>query len=260
MALLDVEVLCSFGSEMQRSLDQLIQVLRNLPGIFTVNVTGGEFQVGFGLQVRNLHELSVALDSLCTGAGIAFEKRSVAICTGWTLFTRKYMTSHLPKQKSFQVRSDVEARVIDATDKAIIAALKNAPLASFREISRAVGIAESTVVYRFNSLCEAGVIVGFGLSIDGTDIGMHTFRIVIRAANPTLSLRDSIYAFAARHPYVLSCSSYVGDWDYFLMVEMRAPLDVFALTRDLARAVTPHRIEVAVIPVLREIHFRSRPQ
>jgi|GEM_PF-6330168 len=258
MGLMDVEVLCSFGSEMQRSLTQLASTLKKFPGIFTLNVTAGEFTAAFRLRVRNPSEIALALDSLCTTAGLTFEKRSVAICTGWELFRRKYMMSRLPKHKSFQIPSDVETLPVDSTDKILLEAFDNSPLASFREIAQKVGIPESTLICRFNSLVASGVIVGFGLSIDGGDIGMYTFRLVIRAAHATLALREAIYDFSMRHPYVLSCSSYVGDWDYFLRVEVEDPLDVFALTRDLVRGVAPHRIEIAVMPVLREIHFRGR--
>ena len=258
MGLLDVEVLCSLGSEMQRSIDQLIHTLKKLPGIFTLNVTGGDSPVAFGLQVRHPNDVSLVLDSLCSRAGLTFERRSVAIRTDLRLFFRKYMSSHEPKQKSFCISSTNETVELDQTDRSILAAFNAAPLASFRDIARTTKVPESTVVYRFNALCAAGVIVGFGLSIDGTDIGMHTFRIVIRAANPTLALRDSVYAFAARHPHVLSCSSFIGDWDYFLRVEVESPLDVFSITQDLARTVSPHRIEMAVVPVLREIHFRRK--
>jgi DNA-binding Lrp family transcriptional regulator len=243
---------------MRRSIDQLTTILKKLPGIFTVNITGGDYTVAFGVQVRHPHDISLVLDALCSRAGLSFESRSVAIRTDLKLFHRKYLSSHEAKQKSFYITSTVHPVELDQTDRAILAALNDAPLASFRDIARATKVAESTVIYRFNALCAAGVIVGFGLSIDGTDIDMHTFRIVIRAANPTLALHDAIYAFAARHPHVLSCSSFVGDWDYFLRVEVESPLDVFGITQDLARTVSPHRIEMAVVPVLREIHFKRQ--
>jgi DNA-binding Lrp family transcriptional regulator len=258
MGLLEVEVLCSFGSEMQKSLGQLIPTLRKLPGLFSLNVIGGEFAVMFRLHVRHHKEVCNVLDSLCSGAGLAFERRSIAICTDWELYYRKYMTTHVPQRKSFRVVSDMEKVSVDATDKAILAVLSNHPDAPLSQVSRTVGVAQSTVLYRFKALCSTGVIVGFGLSIDEATIGMHSFRIAIRAVHPTLALRKAMFAFSAQHPHVLSCSSYVGDWDYFLRVEVETPLDVFTITRDLANAISPHRVHMSVIPVLQEIHFRQR--
>jgi DNA-binding Lrp family transcriptional regulator len=120
---------------------------------------------------------------------------------------------------------------MDATDRAIIAALTADARASFAEIGQAVSLSAPAVKRRVDRLRSSGVIQGFTVVIDPASVGWSTEAFVELFC--TGRTTPSQLALATRHfPEVVGAYTVSGEAD--ALVHLRAA-DIAHLERVLER-------------------------
>jgi DNA-binding Lrp family transcriptional regulator len=112
-----------------------------------------------------------------------------------------------------------DVRPLDATDRAILAALAADARTSNKDLAERVGVAQSTCLARVRALREAGVIRGFHADIDPRALGHDLQAMIAVRLQPDArkALNDSITALS-RRPEVLEVYFVAGANDFLVHV------------------------------------------
>lgn len=249
----EVDLFCTLADRRQGDLSKLIKALERAPGLFVLNLTGGQYQLGFELVVTRLEAVTTFLEQLSSRYGLRLAEKSIATCLTWTLYYRKYLSKIRPLISEFVVSATDQRVELGALDRNILLALGANPLASMRDLAKTIGSPESTVTTHVRALQSSGVIIGFGLSIDAADINMHSYRFIISLRDFSASIRQKLYLFCRDHPHVLSISESLGGWDYSVRVEVHEPLDALRISDELHFSVAGAIESLHVVPLLKEV-------
>ena len=109
--------------------------------------------------------------------------------------------------------------MIDKTDYAILRELQTDSRQSWVELARRVNLSASACQRRVQSLCDSGVISGFGIRVNPEALGYEVEAYVAVSVErqdieSAQRFRDAI----RRYPEVLTCHMMSGQVDYLLRV------------------------------------------
>jgi DNA-binding Lrp family transcriptional regulator len=132
-------------------------------------------------------------------------------------------------------------RALDATDVALITALRRAPRASLAVLSREVGVARGTVYSRLGRLEREGVITGYGPDIDETRAG---FPVV---AFTTLEISQGAHEETTRRlseiAEILEIHTMTGGGDLLCRIVARSNDHLHELLQQVAALPSVRRSE-----------------
>ncbi len=143
---------------------------------------------------------------------------------------------------------------MDATDRAIVAALQRDARATFIDVGRAVGLAPSSVHERVRKLERAGVVRGYRAEIDPEAMGLFVTALVsVMPLDPKQpdDLPDRVREFQE----VEDCHSVAGDENYVLKVRTRTTADLEDFLRRLREKAEVHTRTTIVLSTA----FERRP-
>ena len=109
---------------------------------------------------------------------------------------------------------------LDDTDRKLVGLLQDDGLKSMAELSKAIGIAPSTLNDRVKRLGRLGIITGTHAKIDPSAIGLGLLAFVFVGWNDTIVESDFLKRIA-QAPEVLECHHVTGGWNYLLKVRVR---------------------------------------
>lgn len=120
---------------------------------------------------------------------------------------------------------------MDATDRALIAALRGHARASWAELGRVVGMSGPSVTDRVQRLEQSGVITGYHAAVDPNAFGLSVAALVGIHLSDT-SDQDAVTAALSRLDEVEDCWFVAGDESFLIKVRVA---DVPSLERTLQR-------------------------
>jgi Lrp/AsnC family transcriptional regulator, leucine-responsive regulatory protein len=133
----------------------------------------------------------------------------------------------------------VETTRLDRIDRAILTILEEEGRLSYAELGERVGLSKSPCWKRVQALEEAGIIRGYGASIDHDRLGATT--LAFAHISIAFEKHEAFERAVMGHPCVLDCYATVGEADYVLRL----------LTRDLAALDAFLRHELWRLPGVR---------
>lgn len=143
---------------------------------------------------------------------------------------------------------------MDATDRAIVAALQRDARATFAEVGRAVGLAASTVHERVRKLERAGVVRGYRAEIDPEAMGLFVTALVsVMPLDPKQP--DDLPERVREFDEVEDCHSVAGAENYVLKVRTRTTSDLEDFLRRLREKAEVHTRTTVVLSTA----FERRP-
>ena len=105
---------------------------------------------------------------------------------------------------------------LDETDKKILAILQKNSRTPLREISKEVGLAETTVYERIKRLKERGVIKKFTVILEPTTLGFNILAIIL------LKCKAGMYSSVAeelkKYPKIVEVYETTGNYDMFVKI------------------------------------------
>ena len=110
---------------------------------------------------------------------------------------------------------------LDPTDLRLITLLQQDGQSSMAELSKAIGVAPSTLNDRVKRLQRLGVITGFHAHVAPEALGLNLLAFVFVGWNDALVEADFLTAIAAA-PQVLECHHVTGGWNYLLKVRVES--------------------------------------
>ncbi len=123
---------------------------------------------------------------------------------------------------SKNLRSD--GSTLDATDRAILAALVEDGRMTNAALAARVGLAESTCAYRVKALREAGVIASISAVVDPSAVGRPIQAVIqVHLSSHSRVHIDELFDRLVAIPGALSVIHVAGDNDFHLHVAVASP-------------------------------------
>ncbi|AGT34190.1 transcriptional regulator [Thermococcus litoralis DSM 5473] len=110
--------------------------------------------------------------------------------------------------------------LLDEIDKEILRVLQKNSRTPLREISKRVGLAESTVYERIKKLKERGIIKKFTIILDPESLGFHllAFILIKAKAGKYAEVAEKLIAY----PEIVEIYETTGDYDMILKIRTRS--------------------------------------
>ncbi|WP_297507914.1 Lrp/AsnC family transcriptional regulator [Thermococcus sp.] len=109
---------------------------------------------------------------------------------------------------------------LDEIDRKILAILQKNSRTPLREISKEVGLAESTIYERIKKLKEKGIIRKFTVILDPEALGFRILSFVL------IKARAGMYSHVAeelmRYPEIVEVYETTGDYDMLIKIRTRS--------------------------------------
>ena len=118
---------------------------------------------------------------------------------------------------------------LDATDRALLAALLEDARISQRGLAKRVGVAQGTITNRLRRLEGMGVIKGYTVLLDAESIGW-TMTVITGLTIQKGSMIDVQQQIAA-DPRVFAVYDVTGDYDSMVLARVRGRKDLDDLTK-----------------------------
>jgi DNA-binding Lrp family transcriptional regulator len=149
-------------------------------------------------------------------------------CVVQALFHRK----NSPKKKSEALKTSPplqETMNLDATDRALLSLLSEDARVSHRSLARTLGIAQGTVTNRVRRLEQEGVIEGYRVALNPTQLGWSmTIMAGLRIQKGRMiDVQQKISA----DPRVFAVYDVTGDWDSIVLARVKDRADLDNLTK-----------------------------
>ena len=109
---------------------------------------------------------------------------------------------------------------LDDTDLRLLTLLQEDGLQSMAELSKAIGVAPSTLNDRVKRLGRLGAITGTHAHLDPHALGLDLLAFVFVGWSESAVEADFLKRIAAA-PEVLECHHVTGSWNYLLKVRVR---------------------------------------
>ena len=110
---------------------------------------------------------------------------------------------------------------LDDTDLKLIGLLQKDGLQSMAELSKAIGVAPSTLNDRVKRLGRLGVITGTHAHVDPGALGLDLLAFIFVGWTDT-AVEAEFLARVGAAPEVLECHHVTGAWNYLLKVRVRS--------------------------------------
>jgi Lrp/AsnC family transcriptional regulator for asnA, asnC and gidA len=109
---------------------------------------------------------------------------------------------------------------LDEIDKEILKVLQKNSRTPLREISKQVGLAESTVYERIKKLKERGIIKKFTIILDPESLGFHllAFILIKAKAGKYSDVAEKLIAY----PEIVEIYETTGDYDMIVKIRTRS--------------------------------------
>ena len=108
---------------------------------------------------------------------------------------------------------------LDQTDRKLLELLQHDGLQSMAELSKAIGVAPSTLNDRVKRLGRLGVISGTHAHVDPNLLGLNLTAFVFVGWSDGIVEADFLQRMA-QAPQVLECHHVTGGWNYLLKVRV----------------------------------------
>lgn len=143
------------------------------------------------------------------------------------------------------------ARLDDATDAQIVAAISRDARATLAQLSYSVGLSVSAVQSRLRRLEARGVIAGYRPILDAEAVGKPLSAFIeITPLDP--GQPDNAPELLEHLDAIEACHSIAGDASYMLFVRVGSPRDLETLIRDIRQAAAVNTRTTVVLQTFYE--------
>lgn len=125
---------------------------------------------------------------------------------------------------------------LDDTDLKLIGLLQKDGLQSMAELSKAIGVAPSTLNDRVKRLGRLGVITGTHAHVDPATLGLDLLAFIFVGWTDTAVEAEFLGRIAAA-PEVLECHHVTGAWNYLLKVRVKSTRELEAFLGTVLKQV-----------------------
>lgn len=204
-------------------------------------------ELAFCFWVKELSEAQDILNELLT-ASIHMHDRTFSVVTSFRGFGVSCSSDMKPSGYKFQRLS--RAVSIDTLDHRILICISEKNCQSIAEISRATGIAASTVEYRRARLIKSGVLMEPRYAVPEHALDIHRFTVRVKASD-LVRVREQILKNSQQLSFIVTFVELVGPWDFEVTIFCKHSFEINAHVDRLMMGVDRGLAHVTVIPSVR---------
>jgi DNA-binding Lrp family transcriptional regulator len=212
---------------------KLVAFLQTRPEVIWLRGLQGHYQFLMALRVSSTEHLDSFLQEFDSQFGDIIVAKTLAEMSRTCCFIPWLAYSGKGARRCFEYRHGASAIPLEPLDQAILAELKEHPLASISSLARTLGIPASTAAYRFDRLNKLRVIVGFAYSYDHVAAGVQSHVILVKLKGLGGGLHGSFFEFSASHRRISRVTRMVGEWDLEIEVELDNNLELNSVIHQL---------------------------
>ena len=220
---------------------------------------GGEYQYAITICARSAQQALAFLGKLSKQFGAALNEHAFSIQTRLFDFPCKFLLPKVERSQGCSWGVTEKTRSFDQTDHRILSSMSHLNEYSLTEISRASGVAISSVDYRLSKLESDGVVSGYFYEIKTEKFGFHPYLLTVytRGVDPLLTRRMT--DFCRTEDSVRIMVENLGAWDYELGIEVRNPRDASVVAQKLHEHFRDEIRSVRILPVLSYLKVANYP-
>jgi DNA-binding Lrp family transcriptional regulator len=226
-------ILFSVHAGSPQRLRALLKYLVEIPQIHWVGTLIGYYQVGLHLRASSFDRLRSILDMIDRQFGEMIVQKEYSIISELTFLPYSPVREKGLKKPKISFCASTDEVSLDELDRTLIHQLQTNPLAPISQLGRTLGIAATTLAYRFNNLVRSGVILGFFYSHDERGYGLESYLILVSVVGLGGRLTEALRNLATKDPRFLMFTSCTGRWDFEFEVVVSDVRELQAIVDDI---------------------------
>jgi DNA-binding Lrp family transcriptional regulator len=239
------------SGDSDQSVKKLIGRFISHPQVSFVSEYAGGYRYGVGIIAGSAHEAHVHLATIVGSSGSTLLRKSIAIRTNLYELPRRYLWSSPALEPLHFYGNPGKRSELTALDHTILSHLTTAPFTTYREASRQLRIANSTLDARLRVLRREGVLRGAVHSLNAQLIGRHTYKLLIYARGLDLhftrELRKTLWSCIEAVHFV-EC---LGEWDFEVNIEVASDEQVTQLVDQLFSKFSQNITDIVPLGVVK---------
>lgn len=251
LGLIEVQLLLAVKGFDPTSRNMLMKLLANHPAVVWIAEVGGPYQVATRIAVPSMGAATVFLQEIGDKLGDKLVRKELSILTSFTLLPKRYLAPRMapPRRNGITISATDKSVAADAVSLSLLRVLVDTPMISERDLAQRLRIARETVRSRLRSLRSSGVIAGEVFQISGLALGRQPFRMLISTPGIATTFDRELRAFAAQTPQVVNIASFLGAYDYEMVVEVLHPQEVSDITSALYQRTGSMIERLEILPI-----------
>ncbi len=196
----------------------LINYLVKNHSVLFVLKTEGEFDIGFGVTVKNLLSFELFFKEIEKKFKQFIIKKYISVYTHIFHFHRAYFLSKKRDDSDSIVISEEPLIFYDDKDISILKLVANNARMSLLEISKKLRMAPRTIAYRIRQMEKKKIITAYRAILDITKFGFESYKIDVVLKNAK-ELKD-IISYCHSNPNIIFIVQTIGGADLEFGVEI----------------------------------------
>lgn len=251
---------CRILDQNPRVSEEVLQRLSQYEGVAWLLEIGSPFPFEVSIHARNAHQVVQLFERVTSEVGPLQIDKRISTLLSSTSFVPKFLSRRPYSQRSLSSRTEVPLISIDELDHNILRHLTATTFASYGQVARALGVAQSTLTYRLDRLKREGIVLGEGYLIRRSDlVGMSSFRLLMKLKKHSRETRERLLAICKSHEAVYHLDEVLGEYDVELSVRVNHPRDVPVVVESLRSALPDTLGHAEFYPDIRCLKSLSYP-
>ena len=213
----------------------LMRDLQENPVVYWIASLGGNYDLLFAIQAKNIVEFNHALAEIQEKYPNAMTDITISIRAQVYQYRRKYLLQKTDRGNFFFGDVPIEVPIDDA-DRIILNTLSADARKSIVDIAHETGIVRTTAHHRIKQLEEKGIIQAYSVLIHPEAYGYHVYQLMITTSMMNETIRKRFRMFSAEHPNITFLVDSVGRWNLEITCEVASQGELQALLTQLRSA------------------------
>lgn len=238
---------------------RLLKALSESSRVLYLSRNGGERAVGVTILSRRPEHIFAVMDGAAAKSRVRFSQ------VGWSVETIFYHFGATLSNKRTNFKGEViqtwsgDPVGIDRVDARILKLVKTGVALSASDISRALGIPESTARYRVKRLEDEGVFLPRSAFVNLALLGFTEFEVLVHMSHMSQSDHVRFIDFCRRHPAITILIRCFGDWQYKFAASVEQPREIFELEEEISRTFADFVESVTIVSRREEVKSSDFP-
>lgn len=228
------------------SKEKFLASLQANPNVQWLAELGGDYQYVATLFVRHPLEIQQFFDSINQNFGAILFQKTISTRLSFTQFNRKYFGG---KPDSLTFGSTIP-QTINEADHQLLSSMAN---------NTKLYIPQSTFRARKTRLKEKHLLLGEFYQINASAMGMQTYEVLLSAKGASQTLRESLFAFAKSHKYIVHFVSCLGEWDYEIGIEVPDGQTLLSTLQEITEKFGDQLVSMKTLSLFQNLKYSLYP-
>ena len=212
---------------------EIIREFLRFSAVEVVNQLQGEFQVVVQIAATDIADVQRVLREVLEKKSGVVQKFTVVPMLSLELLGSKFLADISADLPTVGWSHELAQFKVTEDDNRILKVVRESPGISLSMLTKATGIAQSTVSYKLNKMREAGIIAAEFYMVTPQSYGLQVFNVYVRSADVSEGFRKKFRSFCVEHGLIDVLMQFLGEWQFVLSVVAENHSQVVAVCGDI---------------------------